>query len=265
MPWASRAQEKNLWASPRFCYWRLWFERALFAYLTAVKLASICVLHLARLYAILTFAGLDFCMHSQEGVGSVRENIAGPRIRMTVLPGSSMLRQALRRNIVSFPAQIPVLLKQPSADPQWRMVLLYFVRGWSQTAIAARLGVPVHRISRTLNEWSIRALAYGYVQVVDSEECGRLGIECESDAPAEEIHTGAGAAVVEIAPARPDGADLLASLDAAITHCGRWRGEFWAGATALLTDLRTAAAVAVESGRIELHPREKERVSHAVA
>ena len=233
--------------------------------MTAVKLASICALHIARLYAILTFAGLDFCMHSQEGAGSARENIAGPRVKMTVLPGSSMLRQALRRNIVSFPAQIPVLLKQPSADPQWRMVLLYFVRGWSQTAIAARFDVPVHRISRTLNEWSIRALAYGYVQVIDSEECCRLGIECESDPPAEEIRAVAGAVVVEIAPAQLDGAALLASLDVAIAHCGRWRGEFWAGATARLTDLRAAAALAVESGRSELHPREEERVSHAVA
>lgn len=233
--------------------------------MTAVKLASICILHIARLYAILTAAGLDFCMHSQEAVGHARDNIAEPRVKMTLLPGSSVLRQALRRNIVSFPAQIPVLLKQPLADTQWRVVLLYFVRGWRQTAIAARFGVPVHRISRTLNEWSVRALAYGYVQVIDSEQCRLLGIECESNPPAEEIRTGAGAAVVEIAPARPDGADLLISLDAAIAHCERWRGEFWAGATARLTDLRTAAAIAVESGRSELHQREEERVSHAVA
>jgi hypothetical protein len=198
---------------------------------------------------------------------------------MTVLPGSSMLRRAIRRNLVSFPSQIPVLLKQPPADMQWRSVLLYFVRGWSQTAIAGRFGVPVHRISRTLSEWSIRALAFGHIQVIDPEECCRLGIECESDAPSEEIGAGAGAAVVEIAPAmspsiwaRPEGAGLLASLDAAIAHCAQWRGEFWVDATARLADLRTAAAVAVERGwnaelrlQHELRVREKERVSHAVA
>jgi hypothetical protein len=140
-----------------------------------------------------------------------------------------------------------------------------------------------------LNEWSVRALAFGYVQVIDAVECGRLGIECESDSPAEEIRAGAGRPVLDIAPAmfpssdaQSGSTDLLASLDAAIAHCGRWRGEFWAGATAVLTDLRTVVAVAVEPDRPseqpvglltiprsrlqpELRVREEERVAHAVA
>ena len=99
---------------------------------------------------------------------------------MTVLPGISLLRRAVRMNVVSFPAQVPVLLKQPPADMQWRMVVLYFVRGWSQRAIAARFGVPVHRISGALNEWSVRAVAFRYVQVIDHAACLRLGFESET-------------------------------------------------------------------------------------
>jgi len=244
-----------------------------------VESAFIGVIHLAGLYAILTLTDLDFGMHGQEAARSVWDNIGEPHLKMTVLPGSSMLRRAIRRNLVSFPSQIPVLLKQPPADMQWRTVLLYFVRGWSQTAIAERFAVPVHRISRTLNEWSIRALAFGHIQVIDPEECCRLGIECQSDPPSERTGAGAVATVVRIAPAvspsvwaRPEGAGLLASLDAAIAHCARWRGEFWVNATARLADLRTAAAVAVERGRNaevrvqhEVRVRDEERVSHAVA
>jgi hypothetical protein len=141
-------------------------------------------------------------MHSQEAERSVRDNIGEAHLTMTVLPGISLLRRAVRMNIVSFPAQVPVLLKQPPADMQWRMVVLYFVRGWSQRAIAARFGVPVHRISGALNEWSMRAVAFRYVQVIDHEECRRLGFECETYSPAEQIRVGGPRPVLEIATAR---------------------------------------------------------------
>jgi hypothetical protein len=61
------------------------------------------------------------------------------------------------------------LLKDPQADLQWRAVLLYFVRGWTSAAIAARFHVPAHRIWHTLNQWAIRAIALGYIQVIDME------------------------------------------------------------------------------------------------
>jgi hypothetical protein len=140
-------------------------------------------------------------MHSHEAERSARDNIGEAHFSMTVLPGISLLRRAVRMNIVSFPAQVPVLLKQPPADMQWRMVVLYFVRGWSQTAIAARFGVPVHRVSRALSEWSARAVAFRYVQVIDHEECRRLGFECETSSPAGEIRAGVARPVFEIAPA----------------------------------------------------------------
>jgi len=155
-------------------------------------------------------------MHSQVAERSVRDNIGEAHLSMTVLPGISLLRRAVRMNIVSFPAQVPVLLKQPPADMQWRIVVLYFVRGWSQRAIAARFGVPVHRIARALSEWSARAVAFRYVQVIDHEECRRLGFECETSSPAEELRAGVARPVSEIARAkfpsngtRAEGASLV--------------------------------------------------------
>jgi hypothetical protein len=90
---------------------------------------------------------------------------AGPRA--PVYPGSAVLRRAVRQNIVSFPSQISAFLKRPTADMQCRVVLLFFVRGWSSIDIATRFSVPKHVIWGILNEWSIRALALGCIQVID--------------------------------------------------------------------------------------------------
>jgi hypothetical protein len=79
------------------------------------------------------------------------------------------LRRAVRRNTVSFPSQIPVFLKQHPAGMQWRSVLLFFVRGWSSPRIAMRFRVPAHQIWQIIEDWSVRALALGYVQVIDQE------------------------------------------------------------------------------------------------
>jgi hypothetical protein len=95
-----------------------------------------------------------------------------------IYPGSAVLRRAVRRNIVSFPSQIQAFLRRPAADMQCRVVLLFFVRGWTSIQIAARFGVPKHVIRGILNEWSVRALALGYIQVIDAEE---FAICCRMD------------------------------------------------------------------------------------
>jgi hypothetical protein len=204
----------------------------------------------------------------------VRDAVDEALRKTTVHPGGSVLRRAIRMNIVSFPAQVPVLLKQPPADVQWRMVLLYFVRGWSQPALAARFGIPIHRVSRSINEWSIRALALGYVQVIDPKAfaaCCGADVEYGTNPGGEEIR------LAEIRPllARPEGRpsespgksnDLIAALDVAIAHCEEWGDEFWARAARLLRDLRAAAYQSGESRlQHELLVRDEERVSHAVA
>ena len=93
-------------------------------------------------------------------------------------PGSAVLRRAVRQNIVSFPSQIQAFLRRPAGDMQCRVVLLFFVRGWTSIQIAARFGVPKHVIRGILNDWSVRALALGYIQVIDPEE---FAICCRMD------------------------------------------------------------------------------------
>jgi hypothetical protein len=95
-----------------------------------------------------------------------------------IYPGSAVLRRAVRRNIVSFPSQIQAFLRRPAADMQCRVVLLFFVRGWTSIQIAMRFNVPKHVIRGILNDWSVRALALGYIQVIDPEE---FAICCRMD------------------------------------------------------------------------------------
>ena len=89
--------------------------------------------------------------------------------RTTLHPGGAVLRRALRQNVVSFPSQVPVFLKDPPADMQWRVVLLFFVCRWNSPKIAARFNVPKHRIWEIVNHWSVRALALGYIQIIDAD------------------------------------------------------------------------------------------------
>ena len=99
-------------------------------------------------------------------------------VKAPIYPGSAVLRRAVRQNIVSFPSQIQAFLRRPAADMQCRVVLLFFVRGWTSIQIASRFGVPKHVIRGILNEWSVRALALGYIQVIDPEE---FAICCRMD------------------------------------------------------------------------------------
>lgn len=199
-------------------------------------------------------------------------------LQARINPGSKLLRRAVRKGIVSFPSQIPVFAKQPPDGMQWRAVLLFFVCGWNLRDIAARFKVPPHRVCQILNNWSVRALALGYVEIIDPEafaECCRMNVEYGTDREQEEIQTAergpspeerpaafpeAAAAVrapvalrsgemrprcfFNESPARS--AKVIDALDAAIAHCEEWSDEFWVRTAALLRDLRAVAAIALE-------------------
>src|SRR5260370_20142378 len=240
-------------------------------------------------------------MHSMDDQRNALEIHNAERLQTPLHSGSSVLRRALRRNIVSCPSQIPVFLKQPPAGMQWRMVLLYFVRGWSSVKIAARFNVPTHWIRKSLNEWSVRALALGFVQVIDPEAfaaCCHSDVEYGTNRDTEESDSqplpDAAPAMSAPKPTRlgsmpvawlEKGADLIAALDASIAHCEEWREEFWMRTATLLRDLRAVAAATLEqrhpseqtvglftaleggNGGVQhgLRVCEEERVSHAVA
>jgi hypothetical protein len=148
---------------------------------------------------------LDFRMDFMNQKRNGAEIHSGERPPVLLHPGSVALRQAVRRNAVSFPSQIPILLKQPRADMQWRLVLLFFLRGWSSTKIAARFKVPKHIIRESLTSWSMRALALGYIQVIDPEAfaaCCHSGVERGTDRDTEEAAAAIG---LSIASERMDG------------------------------------------------------------
>jgi hypothetical protein len=240
------------------------------------------VFHLADTYAILISAGLDFIMHSMDEKWNSPEIHGAERMKTPIHPGSGILRRAIRGNIVSFPSQIPSFPKGSQAEMQWRMVLLFFVRGWSVAKIAERFQVPNHRVWSLLNGWSVRAMAQGHIQVIDPEAfavCCRAELEGGTGHDIEEVRlaevrplikSGRHALADEAAPGAgpeapgvwdearvgaglvdspPESADLMAALDVAVAHCEEWRGEFWVRTAAHLRDLRTAALAALEVGR----------------
>src|ERR1035437_7541660 len=241
------------------------------------------VSHLPDTYAIFISAGLDSSMHSMDEKRNTPEMPGAERMKTPIHPGNGILRRAIRGNIVSFPSQIPSFPKGSQADMQWRMVLLFFVRGWSVAKIATRFQVPNHRVWTLLNGWSVRAMAQGKPSVKDGRRAlPDAAVKMRAEAPAGWDGTLAGGGTVD---STGESADLIAALDVAVAHCEEWRGEFWAHMAAHRRALRTAALAALEAGRSSdrrdgffttsqtgkgslsrgLRGRDAERASHAVA
>jgi transposase-like protein len=83
------------------------------------------------------------------------------------LLGNTLLRTAITRNLVSFPAQIRPFMKRSSGDLQERIVQLYFVRGWTVRSICDRYGLSKAMAHKLLAEWRIRAVESGYIQEIE--------------------------------------------------------------------------------------------------
>lgn len=87
--------------------------------------------------------------------------VEGPRI--------NCLRDSIQANRVHFPMPIPSFPYQYRADIQWRLVELYFIRGWSTRRIAERYGVTARRIQQSLQHWVVSAMERGYLQLIPPE------------------------------------------------------------------------------------------------
>ena len=83
------------------------------------------------------------------------------------LLGNTLLRTAITRNIVSFPAQIRPFMRRGSGDLQERMVQLFFVRGWPVRNICDRYGISKAMAHKLLAEWRIRAIESGHIQEIE--------------------------------------------------------------------------------------------------
>ena len=87
------------------------------------------------------------------------------------------LQAAVRENLASFPSQVPAFGKYPRKEFQWRLAVLYFVRGWSHRQLSRRFGVSPRRCGQVISEWRIHAVRLGYVDDVrpGGEPCGGAG------------------------------------------------------------------------------------------
>lgn len=83
------------------------------------------------------------------------------------LVGNTLLRTAITRNLVTFPAQIQPFMKRASGDLQERIVQLYFVRGWTVRSICERYGMSKAMVHKLLAEWRVRAIESGYIQEIE--------------------------------------------------------------------------------------------------
>jgi hypothetical protein len=83
--------------------------------------------------------------------------------------GSRALRAAIQENRVSFPAQAPVFRNHSRSDVQWRISVLYFVRGWSIRSLAERYNICSARVQQLLSSWRKYAVSASYIQEIPPE------------------------------------------------------------------------------------------------
>jgi hypothetical protein len=76
------------------------------------------------------------------------------------------LQRAIRENYVSFPAQAPVYSNQARADIQWRLAVLYFVRGSSIGEVPRRCKLSRERAGQIVKAWRIVSVERGYIQEI---------------------------------------------------------------------------------------------------
>lgn len=93
------------------------------------------------------------------------------------LLGNTLLRTAITRNLVTFPAQIQPFMKRTAGDLPERIVQLYFLRGWSVRNICDRYGMSKAMVHKVLAEWRIRAVESGYIQEIEPNCLAALGPE----------------------------------------------------------------------------------------
>ena len=82
------------------------------------------------------------------------------------LLGNRALQMAIRRNLVCFPSQAPEFGKVPRRDVQWRLAVLYFIRGWPTREIGDRYGLTREQCGKIIADWRVRAVNMGYIQDV---------------------------------------------------------------------------------------------------
>jgi hypothetical protein len=82
---------------------------------------------------------------------------------------NALLREAIRKNSVSFPSQTPCFAGNAGGGLHWRIAQLYFVSGWSVGRICLRHRLSKQMVRNILSQWRLRAVAAGFVQEIQPE------------------------------------------------------------------------------------------------
>ncbi len=96
--------------------------------------------------------------------------ISGGRLDMRYALSIRAVRTAIRKHRLSFPSQVPVFLSLHRPEIQWRIVVLYFVRGWSPFRIGQRYGITTRRVAQLARQWTRLAMRLGYVDHIPPAE-----------------------------------------------------------------------------------------------
>jgi hypothetical protein len=83
--------------------------------------------------------------------------------------GNVLLRKLITENLVTFPAQMPLLAKREKGDLAQRLAQLYFIRGWQLRDICAKYSLSKPVVIALLTEWKSRAIESGFIQAIDPE------------------------------------------------------------------------------------------------
>jgi signal transduction histidine kinase len=99
-------------------------------------------------------------------IGEQAELLSGHEMRTSITNELmlSQLRDAIRTNQVSFPAQVPTFTKPHRPGIERQVVQLYFVRGWRSGTIARRYDCSPMHVRQILTRWKRHALVAGYAR-----------------------------------------------------------------------------------------------------
>ena len=118
---------------------------------------------------VLTALQDDRIKHATHGIPSDTDILAGSD-GGSEFPASfnnALLRAAIQNNSVTFPSQTVYCRDVADGDMRWRIVQLYFVRGWPIRRIRDRYMLTRQSVHNILTQWRHRAVAAGFVQEIE--------------------------------------------------------------------------------------------------
>jgi hypothetical protein len=64
----------------------------------------------------------------------------------------------------------PIFSRHSKPDREWRIAVLYFIRGWQCRDLAGRFEITPERVRQILGEWKRRAVQLGFIQSIPPDQ-----------------------------------------------------------------------------------------------